>query len=113
MTFGRGGHNTRYVNLRSLRGAPRLSYVEHLTRTLSWTFVFGAVATLLYTSFKPYWNELLSGEFPPDQVQGAMIEAKEPAPDATGERVNDRQLAEAATCPENSVSDDRCLAQTP
>ena len=75
--------------------------------------MFGAVATLLYTSFKPYWHELLTGEFPPEQIQGAMIEAKEPAPDATSERVNDRQLAETATCPDNKVSDERCLVQTP
>jgi hypothetical protein len=82
--------------------------VEHLTRYLSWTFVFGAVATLLYTSFKPYWTELLTGEFPPEQIQGAMIEDRETAQDANAEPVPEVQVAEATACPENRSSDDRC-----
>ncbi len=115
MTSGRGGGFTRPVHLPSLRGAPKLYYVEHLTRYLSWAFVFGAVATLLYTSFKPFWSELLSGEFPPDQMTGAMIEAGEPSADADADQepVPDLQMAEAIPCPESRMSDDVCPKQAP
>jgi hypothetical protein len=54
-------------------------------RTLSWTFVFGAIAALAYTSFKPEWGELLGGDVTEEQVRGTLIAresepAKEEAP---------------------------------
>lgn len=51
--------------------APTLYNVEQLTRILSWTFVFGAIATLLYTNFKPAWKELLDSDVPVESVQGS------------------------------------------
>lgn len=86
--------------------------MEHLIRYLSWTFVFGAIATLLYTSFKPFWNELLTGQIPPEQIQGAMVEDREATPDAKREPGPDRQVAEAAACSEDRPTGDRC-PQTP
>lgn len=50
-------------------------------RTLSWTFVFGAIAALAYTSFKPAWNDLLGGDMTEAQVRGTLI-----AKDAKAER---------------------------
>ena len=70
--------------------------------------MFGAVATLLYTSFKPFWGELLSGEFPPDQVTGAMIEAGDAPQAVEGEPLPEVQVAEAMACPENRISEDDC-----
>lgn len=82
--------------------------MEQLIRTLSWTFVFGAIATLLYTSFKPFWNEMLSVEIPPDRIQGTMIDAREASPDPDSESV-----AEAAGCAGNRDADDRCPTKSP
>ena len=87
--------------------------MEHLTRYLSWAFVFGAVATLLYTSFKPFWSELLSGEYPPDQISGAMIEASDVPESTDQEPLTDVQVAEALACAENRLSDDVCPKQAP
>lgn len=76
--------------------------------------MFGAIATLLYTSFKPFWSELLSGEFPPDQVQGTMLESSEDQEPGALEGRPESQVAELMACAENRVSaDDRCVPQTP
>jgi hypothetical protein len=82
--------------------------VEHVIRTLSWTFVFGAVATLLYTSFKPFWHDLLAAEFPPEQIQGTMLESRDTDPDVEGEPKSEVQVAEAAACAENLPTDEGC-----
>lgn len=115
MTSGRGGAGPCLVHLRSLRGAPNLSYVEHIIRYMSWTFVFGAVATLLYTSFKPFWHELLAGEFPPEQIQGTMIESRDSsAPERPESRPDEVSRADAPTCTENqAATEEICVAQNP
>lgn len=56
--------------------------MEHLTRLLSWSFVFGAIATLLYTNFKPALSELLTAEVPVESVQGAAAD-REPVKAST------------------------------
>lgn len=53
--------------------------MEHLTRTLSWTFVFGAIAALVYTSFKPAWTELAGGDISEAQLRGTLIAKDEQA----------------------------------
>ena len=75
--------------------------------------MFGAIATLLYTSFKPFWNELLSVEIPPERIQGTMIEAREASPDPDSASVAGVALAETATCAENRPADDRCRTKSP
>jgi hypothetical protein len=50
--------------------------VEHLIRFMSWTFVFGALATLLYTNFKPALKELLDTEIAVESVQGSASGAE-------------------------------------
>jgi hypothetical protein len=82
--------------------------VEHVIRTLSWTFVFGAVATLLYTSFKPFWHDLLAAEFPQERIRGAMIEIREVEPEVESEPVAEVKVAEAVACAENPAADERC-----
>ncbi len=41
-------------------------------RVVSWTVVFGAVAALVYTGFKPFWKELAWADVPVEQVSGAV-----------------------------------------
>jgi hypothetical protein len=89
--------------------------VEHLIRYLSWTFVFGAIATLLYTSFKPFWHDLLDGEFPPDQIQGTMMESADSAATVRPEDpAGDIPVAEIPTCTENQAEiEGVCVARNP
>ena len=71
--------------------------------------MFGATATLVYSSFKPFWNDLLSGEIPPEQIQGTMIDSPEASSEAAVE--NPGHVSEAATCGESRAADKRCVAQ--
>ena len=75
--------------------------------------MFGAVATLLYTSFKPFWSELLFGEFPQDQLSGAMIEAGESPASEELDPLPEVRVAEAAACPDKRTADDVCPKQAP
>ena len=49
----------------------------------SWAFVFGALATLLFTSLRPVWKDISGVEIGIEQVQGTMadVETTEPPVD--------------------------------
>ncbi len=42
-------------------------------RVVSWTVVFGAVSALVYTGFKPFWQDLELPEIGADQVRGTVV----------------------------------------
>lgn len=63
--------------------------MEHFTRFLSWTFVFGALAALAFTSFRPLWKDVASIEINPEQVQGTVSAAPGQRP-ASGDEQQER-----------------------
>jgi hypothetical protein len=79
MTFVTGASGVACVHLRFVKSPPNYCFVEHLTRTISWTFVFGAIAALAYTNFKPAFSEFAGAEVMEEQVRGTMM-AKEAKP---------------------------------
>ena len=75
-------------------------------RTLSWTFVFGAIAALAYTSFKPEWGELIGGDVTEEQLRGTLI-AKDSEP-AKEEAPRPTPVARAPTTPRRASRPPSC-----
>ncbi|MEM1412577.1 MAG: hypothetical protein AAGH19_09485 [Pseudomonadota bacterium] len=50
--------------------------METLARLTSWAFVFGALATLVFTSMRPVWKDIMGMEVSVEQVQGTVGDAK-------------------------------------
>ena len=70
--------------------------METFTRLLSWAFVFGALATLLTTSLRPVWKDLMAVDVNVEQVQGS---SSLPAPIDS----QDRPLTAHRDCPDTVV----------
>ncbi len=89
--------------------------MENIIRVVSWTVVLGAVAALVYTSFKPFWKELASFDVPEDKVRGTII-ARDQAQDAEPVRpLAEAQPANPGRCPAEGAprSDDNCHPNAP
>jgi len=72
-------------------------------RLASWTVVFGAVAALVYSHFKPFFQNLEWPDVDPDQSRGALVApASEPAPLREPKaRCDGDEAAEVCSSPEN------------
>lgn len=81
--------------------------MEQLIRILSWTFVFGAIATLLYTNFKPAWKELLDSDVPVERVQGSAT-GGDAAVDRSDATTNTGAPADPCATPARAERPDGC-----